>query len=858
MTMSEVAIGYRLLRYQDHWEAVSVSGLTTTESGDLLLVGFPGLESGPPVQLPMPFDAEISGLAVDTHHTIYCSDTKVSGRVIISLCECRDEVSLQHPHGAGKRVDFNLPRGLMLLGTDLFVADSANGEVRVIDTKSFQLLAEWKIGLQQPAGLAADSTGRVYVLDIGLKRVLRFSPCGEADANFNATMAAHANLTAPFGLVVDANGLLYVTDSVANAIFTFDASGTALAPLLSPVAGAFKPRVLAIGGGRLYCADAQSGSIWAFDLSSRAWIGSLEAYRGPVSALAIDAGGDLLIKAGVDPSLHCLHVDAARFRSGSVLAGPFDAGEGATWGRVWLDADIPAEAEVQLELATSVNLAIAPNPPAWQNSASLDVLLKSLTGANEQRFIWVRITLLSHDGHATPLLRQAQFSTAVPSYLDHLPAIYGRDDAAGGFLERWLALFHSELGDWERELEELPRQFDARTVAAADLSALSNWLALDLPSRLNVAEQRKLLARAEALYRRRSTPAGLRDMAQIYAGADIHILEAFRERHLWQLGGSAQLGVDTALPAASPDGIIVPGFTFTNSALFGLHADYFSGTKFETLRYSTIDSTVNFSWGVTPPAVLQAAPGQPDADYFSIRWNGQIRSVYSEIYNIRTTSDDGVRLWVGGRPVIDNWTDHGSTEDVGQFRMDAGVWYAIVLEYYHKTGAAQIELRWSSPSQPLQVVPSDCLYPLFDESAQIAPDVHGGCETLEIGHAIVGVDRPLADDQYGAPLADDFAHLFTVVVPAAQVPLAAQRAALLELIEAEKPAHTDFRLCLVEPRMRVGVQARLGIDSIVAGGGPPMNLGSVALGGDSYLGGLGAMPPRIADAKSAPIGGPLS
>ena len=81
----------------------------------------------------------------------------------------------------------------------------------------------------------------------------------------------------------------------------------------------------------------------------------------------------------------------------------------------------------------------------------------------------------------------------------------------------------------------------------------------------------------------------------------------------------------------------------------------------------------------------------------------------------------------------------------------------------------------------------------------------------------MGESRPQAAEDFGAPLSDDYAHLFTVMVHAAQVPLAAQRQALRDLIEAEKPAHTDFQLCLIEPRMRVGVQARVGIDSIVAG-----------------------------------------
>ena len=42
---------------------------------------------------------------------------------------------------------------------------------------------------------------------------------------------------------------------------------------------------------------------------------------------------------------------------------------------------------------------------------------------------------------------------------------------------------------------------------------------------------------------------------------------------------------------------------------------------------------------------------------FSARWTGDIVR-YTETYTFITTSDDGVRLWVDGRRIIDNYTDH--------------------------------------------------------------------------------------------------------------------------------------------------------------------------------------------------------
>jgi hypothetical protein len=43
------------------------------------------------------------------------------------------------------------------------------------------------------------------------------------------------------------------------------------------------------------------------------------------------------------------------------------------------------------------------------------------------------------------------------------------------------------------------------------------------------------------------------------------------------------------------------------------------------------------------------------------------------------------------------------------------------------------------------------------------------------------------------------------------------RRVLTRILDVEKPAHTAYHLCPAAPRLRVGVQAVLGLDAIVAG-----------------------------------------
>ncbi len=79
----------------------------------------------------------------------------------------------------------------------------------------------------------------------------------------------------------------------------------------------------------------------------------------------------------------------------------------------------------------------------------------------------------------------------------------------------------------------------------------------------------------------------------------------------------------------------------------------------------------------------------------------------------------------------------------------------------------------------------------------------------------------IEDEDLGEPLFTGTAYQFSVVLPRSQASAPATLAAVRELIEREKPAHTTFQLCLVEPGIRVGFQALLGVDTLLGGGPAP-------------------------------------
>jgi PA14 domain/Pectate lyase superfamily protein len=137
----------------------------------------------------------------------------------------------------------------------------------------------------------------------------------------------------------------------------------------------------------------------------------------------------------------------------------------------------------------------------------------------------------------------------------------------------------------------------------------------------------------------------------------------------------------------------------------GLTAQYFDNADLTNLKVTRTDATVNFDW----------ASGTPDpligSDTFSTRWTGQVEAPASGTYTFYTASDDGIRLWVNGTLLIDNWTDHAPTENSGTISLAAGQKYAIKIEYYENLGGAVAKLLWSGPGTTKETVPQQRLYP---------------------------------------------------------------------------------------------------------------------------------------------------
>lgn len=124
----------------------------------------------------------------------------------------------------------------------------------------------------------------------------------------------------------------------------------------------------------------------------------------------------------------------------------------------------------------------------------------------------------------------------------------------------------------------------------------------------------------------------------------------------------------------------------------GLSAEYFANKDLEgSPVLKRIDGDVNFDWGMGTPA-----PGLP-ADDFSARWTGKITPTLSGNYRFGAIADDGVRVYLDGKLIAQDWTDHAPTTVTGEVSLEAGKSYDVKMEYYESRIGAVAKLVWQPP-----------------------------------------------------------------------------------------------------------------------------------------------------------------
>ncbi|WP_326815512.1 PA14 domain-containing protein [Streptomyces sp. NBC_01763] len=223
---------------------------------------------------------------------------------------------------------------------------------------------------------------------------------------------------------------------------------------------------------------------------------------------------------------------------------------------------------------------------------------------------------------------------------------------------------------------------------------------------------------------------------------------------------TAGLSAGPAASAASDPGSPVD--------VHGLKGEYYTQSApgafdFGQLKATGFDPDIDFP---TLESRLSSATGQ--ADDASIRWTGKIVPEKTGSHVFSMIGDNGFRLWIDGKPVIDHWVDDWEKEQTSQpVELTAGKAYDFKVEYFEHFGGSNLHLKWTEPGGTKELVP---------QSAFRLPDdfAYDGA----IGATVLADGRTLKLDfaQKLAALPDGLSNHLDAVIGGATWPLGAIKA----------------------------------------------------------------------------------
>ncbi len=154
--------------------------------------------------------------------------------------------------------------------------------------------------------------------------------------------------------------------------------------------------------------------------------------------------------------------------------------------------------------------------------------------------------------------------------------------------------------------------------------------------------------------------------------------------------------------AKTPNAIKPAAHTFKATALIpGLTAAVYSNTQLKGDAATHVDAVVNYPKGL-----------KGRKTNYSVRWTGKVKIPKNGKYTFYAKSDDGIRLWVNGKKLVDAWKGQGPTEYNGSLTLQAGKLYDVKMEYYQGVGGHYITLSWAGPGIKKQIIPKTALFTL--------------------------------------------------------------------------------------------------------------------------------------------------
>ena len=136
----------------------------------------------------------------------------------------------------------------------------------------------------------------------------------------------------------------------------------------------------------------------------------------------------------------------------------------------------------------------------------------------------------------------------------------------------------------------------------------------------------------------------------------------------------------------------LPAIMYTGEDLkeAGFKAEYFNNIDFKgNPVVSQVEKKINYVWSGTGTGLADMPK-----DFYAVRWSGVMCAGQTAEYEFKLGGDDGYRMYINGKPVIDDWEARAYHSSSATKKLEAGVKYRISIEYYQKGGSANVDFSW--------------------------------------------------------------------------------------------------------------------------------------------------------------------
>ena len=165
-------------------------------------------------------------------------------------------------------------------------------------------------------------------------------------------------------------------------------------------------------------------------------------------------------------------------------------------------------------------------------------------------------------------------------------------------------------------------------------------------------------------------------------------------------------------------------FTTVPAGEGGLNGEYIEGSDnlIGEPVLTRVDPVIDFNW------IDDSPDPSVDREAFTARWRGELTIPANDTYTLIANSNDGVRVFLDGDQIIEDWGTHVARDASATLDLEEGT-HPIRIEYFQEGGGAELHLSWRSSRIEQQIIPSVMLSAIL--RAQVISPANGAGEVSQ-------------------------------------------------------------------------------------------------------------------------------